>query len=290
MYAAIAVFTLIASGTYLVAKGAISEIAPLVFAFYRFCLASLVFLGLNVLRRDFLTFRKSEWPLLVFLGLLAIPLNQCMFLFGLSYTQPTHPALLFATTPIWVYLLSVRRGEEAVSRRKTMGIIIALIGVSAFFIEKGITLRLDYLFGDSITMIAVWSWATYTVAGRPLVKRRGAMAVTSTSLIIGTLLYFPLGIYLALNFDYSNVGLIGWSGVAYTGILTSIIAYTLWYWTIKHIEPSRAAVFMSLQPVVTAVLAYFLIGERLSGGSIVSGVVILIGIYIAQEDKTINGA
>jgi drug/metabolite transporter (DMT)-like permease len=171
-----------------------------------------------------------------------------------------------------------------------MGIIIALIGVSAFFIEKGITLRLDYLFGDSITMIAVWSWATYTVAGRPLVKRRGAMAVTSTSLIIGTLLYFPLGIYLALNFDYSNVGLIGWSGVAYTGILTSIIAYTLWYWTIKHIEPSRAAVFMSLQPVVTAVLAYFLIGERLSGGSIVSGVVILIGIYIAQEDKTINGA
>jgi drug/metabolite transporter (DMT)-like permease len=290
VYAAIAVFTLIASGTYLVAKGAMSEIAPLVLAFYRFCLASLVFLGLNVLRRDHFSFRKSEWPLLVFLGLLAIPLNQCMFLFGLSYTQPTHPALLFATTPVWVYLLSVRRGEEALSRRKTMGIIVALIGVLAFFMEKGITLKLDYLFGDSITMIAVWSWATYTVVGRPLVKRRGAMAVTSTSLIIGTLLYFPLGIYLALNFDYSNVGLIGWGGVAYTGILTSVVAYTLWYWTIKHIEPSKAAVFMNLQPVVTAILAYFLIGERLSGGSILSGIVILSGIYIAQRDRTINGA
>ncbi len=261
-----------------------SEIAPLVFAFYRFCLASLVFLGFKILRRDYFPFRKSEWPLLVFLGVLAIPLNQCLFLFGLNYTQPTHPALLFATTPVWIYVLSAWRGDETLSHRKTMGIIIALIGVSVFFIEKGIALKFDYLFGDSIIMIAVWAWTAYTVLGRPLVKRRGAMTVTSTSLIIGTLLYFPLGIYFALNFDYSGVGMLGWSGVAYTGILTSVVAYTLWYWTIKHIEPSRAAVFINLQPIVTAILAYFLIGERLSGGSIVSGVVILIGVYIAQKE------
>ncbi len=283
MYAAIAVHTLIASGTYLIAKGAMSEIAPLVFAFYRFCLASLVFLVIKALRRDHLHFSRSEWLLMAFLGVLAIPMNQCLFLYGLSYTQPTHPALLFGTTPIWIYILSAWRGEETVSTRKTMGIVIALIGVLAFFIEKGITLKFDYLFGDSIIMIAVWSWAAYTVVGRPLVKKRGAMAVTSTSLIIGTLIYFPPGIYLAFNFDYSGVGWLGWSGVVYTAVLMSVVAYTLWYWSIKHIEASKAAVFIYLHPIITAILAYFLIGERLSGGSIISGVVILIGVYIAQK-------
>lgn len=153
----------------------------------------------------------------------------------------------------------------------------------AFFIEKGITFKFDYLFGDSIIMIAVWSWAAYTVVGRPLVKKRGAMAVTSTSLIIGTLIYFPPGLYLALTFDYSGVGWIGWSGVLYTAILMSVVAYTLWYWSIKHIETSKAAVFIYFHPIITAILAYFLIGERLSGGSIISGVVILIGVYIAQK-------
>ncbi len=283
MYGAIAVHTLIASGTYLVAKGAMSEIAPLVFAFYRFCLASLVFLVINILRRDYFHFSRSEWLLLAFLGVLAIPMNQCLFLYGLSHTQPTHPALLFGTTPIWVYILSAWRGEETVSRRKTMGIAIALIGVLAFFIEKGITLKFDYLFGDSIIMIAVWSWAAYTVVGRPLVKKRGAMAVTSTALIIGTLIYFPPGIYFASKFDYTGVGWQGWGGVVYTAILMSVVAYTLWYWSIKHIEASKAAVFIYLHPIITSILAYFLMGERLSGGSIVSGVIILIGVYIAQK-------
>jgi drug/metabolite transporter (DMT)-like permease len=278
-----AVHTLVSSGTYLAAKGAMSEIAPLVFAFFRFNLATVIFLGLMIARRSFVRLERSEWGLLLVLGLLAIPLNQCMFLIGLNYTQPTHPALLYATTPIWVYILSVRRGEEKSTHGKTSGIIIALMGIMAFFVEKGVALRFDYLMGDSIIMIAVWSWALYTVLGRPLVKRRGAVRVTSISLILGTAMYFPFGAYFALNFDYSGVGIVGWGGVAYAAILTSVVAYTIWYWSIKQMEPSRVAAFINLQPVVTAVAAFYLIGERLSAGTIVSGLVILTGVFLAQR-------
>lgn len=278
-----AVHTLVSSGTYLAAKGAMSEIAPLVFAFFRFNLATVIFLGLMIARRSFVRFERSEWGLLLVLGLLAIPLNQCMFLIGLNYTQPTHPALLYSTTPIWVYILSVWRGEEKITPGKTSGIIIALMGIIAFFVEKGVALRFDYLMGDSIIMIAVWSWAFYTVLGRPLVKRRGAMRVTSISLILGTAMYFPVGVYFALNFDYTRVGPVGWGGVAYAAILTSVVAYTIWYWSIKHMEPSRVAAFINLQPVVTAAAAFYLLGERLSTGTIMSGVVILTGVYLAQR-------
>jgi drug/metabolite transporter (DMT)-like permease len=278
-----AVHTLVSSGTYLAAKGAMSEIAPLVFAFFRFNLATVIFLGLIIARRSLVRFERSEWGLLFVLGLLAIPLNQCMFLIGLDYTQPTHPALLYSTTPIWVYILSVWRGEEKGTHGKTSGIIIALMGIIAFFVEKGVALRFDYLMGDSIIMIAVWSWALYTVLGRPLVRRRGAIRVTSISLILGTAMYFPFGVYFALNFDYSGVGFVGWGGVAYAAILTSVVAYTIWYWSVKHMEPSRVAAFINLQPIVTAVAAFYLLGERLSTGTIMSGVVILTGVYLAQR-------
>jgi drug/metabolite transporter (DMT)-like permease len=278
-----AVHTLVSSGTYLAAKGAMSEIAPLVFAFFRFNLSAVIFLGLMAARRSSFRFERSEWGLLFVLGLLAIPLNQCMFLIGLEYTQPTHPALLYATTPIWVYVLSALRGEEKITHGKTSGIIIALMGVIAFFVEKGVALRYDYLIGDSIIMIAVWAWAFYTVLGRPLVRKRGAMRVTSMSLMLGAAMYFPFGTYFALNFDYSGVGLAGWGGVAYTAVLTSVVAYTIWYWSIKQMEPSRVAAFINLQPVVTAAAAFFLIGERLSMGTIMSGIVILTGVYLAQR-------
>ena len=65
--------------------------------------------------------------------------------------------------------------------------------------------------------------------------------------------------------------------------MTSVVLYTLWYWIIKRMEPARAAVFANLQPVVTAVLAYFIVNERLSPGSVISSVVIILGVYITQK-------
>jgi len=284
VYAAISGHTLISAGTYLVAKGAVAEIAPLVFAFYRFMLASSVFIGIMILRKSYFPFEKKDLLLLLSLSILIYPVNQTFFLIGISYTLPTHAALLYATTPVWIYLLSIIRKEERASTGKTIGIIIALAGVLAFFAEKGISLKWDYFFGNILVMIAVWAWAAYSVLGRPLVKRRGAFTVTASASVIGAAIYFPLGLYLAIGFNYSHVGMVGWSGIAYTAILTSVIAYTLWYWGIKHFSPTRVAVFMNLQPVVAAVLAYFILSERLSAGSVISGLIILAGVFITQRN------
>ena len=159
------------------------------------------------------------------------------------------------------------------------------MGVALFFAEKGISLKWEYFLGNALVLLAVWAWASYSVLGRPLMKKAGAFNVTASASVVGALLYFPFGLYLALRFQYSRVGVIGWSGVAYTAILTSVIAYTLWNWGIKNFPPSRVAVFMNLQPVVAAILAYFILKERLSFGSIVSGMIILAGVFITQRES-----
>jgi len=283
VYWALMLQAVASAGTYIVAKGAMREIAPLTFGFYRFVLASLIFGAMMIARRRYFPFSKSEWKLLILLSILAIPINQGFFLVGLSLTPPTHPALLYATAPIWVYILSAWREEERFNTQKSIGIAIALAGVLAFFLEKGITLALKDLLGDFLILIAVWAWAFYTILGRPLAQERGAITVTASVLILGTVIYLPLGLYVAFRFDYSGVTWVGWSGVLYTAIITSVILYTLWYWIIKQMEPSKAAVFSNLQPVLTAVMAYFLLGERLSAGSIASGIVILVGVYVTQK-------
>lgn len=247
-------------------------------------LASAVFTGIMIVRKSTFPVERKDLLLLLSLSLLIYPVNQTFFLIGISYTLPTHAALLYASTPVWVYLLAIFRKEEQASAGKTIGIIIALAGVIAFFAEKGISLKWDYFFGNLLVLIAVWAWAAYSVLGRPLVRRKGAFTVTASASVIGAAIFFPFGLYFAVNFDYSNVGVVGWSGVAYTAILTSVIAYTLWYWGIKHFAPSRVAVFMNLQPVVAAVLAYYILNERLSAGSIISGLIIMVGVFITQKN------
>lgn len=287
-YAAMSLHTLISAGTYIVAKGAINEFAPLVFAFYRFIFAALALAVIAVARGVFFKFERRHWPKLILLGILAVPINQCLFLYGLQFTLPTHPALLFATTPVWVYLFSIWKKEERMTTGKTTGILVALIGVISFFAEKGVSMKTDYLLGDGIILVAVLAWAAYTVVGRSLVREKGAFAVTSSTLILGTIIYFPLGFYLALTFDYSAISWVGWSGVAYTALLTSVLAYTIWQWGIKHMEPSRTAIFMNMQPIVTALLAYYLLDERLSAGSVVFGAVILLGVFLVQRENSHN--
>ncbi len=284
VYYALVIQSLVSAGTYIFAKGAIYELAPLVFGFYRFMLASVILFAAMVFRKRYFPYGKSEWPLVILLSILAIPINQGFFLVGLLYTSPTHAALLYATTPIWVYLISVFKKEESFTKKKSWGIFVAMIGVLAFFLEKGIKMQSGYIIGDSLMMIAVWAWAAYTVLGRPIAKSHGAITVTASALVLGTIIFLPLGLFMALRFDYSHVTMIGWGGVAYTAIITSVFAYTIWYWIIKHIEPAKAAVFMNLQPVFTAVMAYFILKERLTLESIAAGIVILLGVYITQKD------
>ena len=283
LYGALFFQALASSATYLIAKGALIEIPPLVFGFYRFCLASLIFLAIILIRRDFSVFQKTDWKLLVWLAILAVPINQGFFLVGLSLTPPSHPALLYATSPVWVYLISVWRKEEHFTKIKSIGITIALLGVVAFFLEKGIAMALNDLLGDFLILVAVWAWAAYTVFGRPLAQERGAIPVTAMALIMGTLFFLPLGLSLTLKFEPTSISLIGWGGIIYTAAITSVLLYTLWYWIIKRMEPSRAAVFSNLQPVLTAILSFFIMGEVFSLGNIVSGLIILIGVYITQK-------
>jgi len=283
VYFSIIIHTILGAGTYPIVKRSLVEIPPLVFAFYRFTLSAFIILVILAFRRHVFSYLKTDWRLLLLLAVLAVPLNQGLFLLGMPYTQPTHAALLYATTPVWVYILGLLKKEESLSLSKSIGILIALVGVLIFFAEKGLKFNFEYLWGDLLILIAVWCWAAYTIYGRPLVQRRGAVNTTALSLLIGSAIYLPIGIPLASSFDYAKVTPVAWSGVLYTAALTSVALYSLWYWIVARIEPSRAAVFMNLQPLVTAILSYLLLGEILSAVTIIAGLIIIFGVYITQR-------
>ena len=124
----------LSAGTYLAAKRALGELSPVELALARFSFAGLVYAGLllwkprRVSRRDLLA--------LAVLGFIAIPLNQGLFLFGLSLTTPGHAALLYAMTPIFVFVLALLRREERSSPWKTIGIAVAFAGAAVVLVAR----------------------------------------------------------------------------------------------------------------------------------------------------------
>lgn len=278
------VHSVLSAGTYLAAKRALGELSPFELALVRFVLAGAVYTAL--LLRAPPRLPRRELLAMAGLGFVAVPLNQGLFLAGLARTTPGHAALLYALTPVFVFLMArVRLGEKAGPAR-TGGIALAFAGVLVVLAARGLLggrEGLEGLWGDVLVLLAVVAWAAYGVLGKPYAERYGAVTTTGLSLVTGTLLYLPLGVAVSDLGHFRALSPGGWAAVGYLVILTSVVSYLIYYWALGRAEASRVAIWSNTQPVLTALLAWVLHGERLTASLAVGGAMVIAGVVLTER-------
>ena len=87
-----------------IAKYGLATFEPFTFAFYRFVLSALILLGIVQFRVKGIPIERRDWWRIIGLGFMIIPINQTFYLWGQSLTAAGHAAVLFATTPVWVFI------------------------------------------------------------------------------------------------------------------------------------------------------------------------------------------
>ena len=274
--------SLISSGTHLVAKVVVRDIEPVGLTMIRSALAAAGLLIIMLIRRTRNSIAREDYGRILLLSFLAIPANQFLFLTALRHTTASNASLMYAATPAVVLVISAVGGKERLTLKKLLGVSIAFGGILLVVFEHGIDLASDYTFGNLLLVAAVVSWSFYTVKGRPMILKYGAFQTSALTMILGTVLYLPVGAVNAIEFDYSQLTPMHWAGLAYLSLGTSIFAYFLWYYALGRIEASKVAIFTNLQPVMTTLLAFFLLGQPISLIFIIGGVITLAGIVLTQ--------
>ncbi len=276
----------IASGTHLVAQNASESIQPGLLLLLRAVGASLVFL-------IFLVVREQRWNIfhriervdvwrMVLVGALNVPMNQLLYLNGIKYTTAANSALLYAMTPAMVFLFTSIIHSEHPTVRKGIGIAIAFVGVGIIMFEQGAELKPEHTLGNILILIAVMAWSLFTMLGRPLVLKYGAVYVTAINMIVGTIMYLPFGL-LTSNFSaIATISAVSWSEVAYLALISSVLNYVLWYLALAKLEATRVAVFQNLQPIITTVMALYLGSAVLTGSFVGGGLLALTGVLIVE--------
>ncbi|MEE8577664.1 MAG: DMT family transporter, partial [candidate division Zixibacteria bacterium] len=280
--AAIAIQQLIASLCYPIAKVALLAIEPLTFAFYRFVISSAALLLLVWIRKPGIPIERKDWPRIILMGFMIIPFNQTLFLVGQAMTGAGHGAFLFATTPVWVAILATMYLGERPPVFRWIGIFLAVSGTMVIMSSGAVEIGSEYLWGDLILLVSVMAWAAYTVVGKPLVRKYGAIRMTAYSLAAGSAMYFPFGLYRAIIFDYSQATPFAWFAVVYMALGLSGVVYVLWYWLIKYMEASRVAIFQSIQPVIASAVAYYFLAESLGTAFVIGGLVVIAGVLLSE--------
>lgn len=105
--------------------------------------------------------------------------------------------------------------------------------------------------------------------------------MTSLYVQIGFSVIFHIPLILWFGLDALNVE--NAPSAIYAGVFASLIAPLVWMLAVQQLGPNRTSIFMNLVPVFTAVIASVWLSEQWTIYHTLGGIVILIGIIMAQK-------
>lgn len=262
-----------------------TRIDPLPYVFCRFAMVATLMFGWFYLRRVDVRVRRQDIPLFLVAGVTGYAFYNLLFVVGLSHTTAFASAIMVSLGPIFTLVFSAILRFERVRWVQWAGVVCSFAGVSLFVGEKLTSGRPAY--GDLLNLVGASSFAIYSIATRPLIMRYGSPVVTAWSVLIGLIAVTPVTFVALINQDWSGVGVVGWTGMIYAGVLSMLVGYTIWGWAIRRQGVGRTAPFLFFIPVVTGILSALILDEALTIFKIIGAVFVLIGVSLARRTHAV---
>jgi drug/metabolite transporter (DMT)-like permease len=266
-----------------VTKGAFDTIPPFAFTAVRFALASLFLVPLVRRLEGVEPLPRGALVRLIVLGVVGNTLYQLAWISGLERTTASNSALILASMPTIVAVMAVVLGLEPFRPKVIGGVLVASLGVVLVVAARGTGFGAGTLAGDLLSLAAVVCWAGYTLGLRTLPADISALRVTMVTTVAGAPALLLAGLPSMVSLDWRAVGWEGWAAVAYSTVLSLLVAYLIWNRSVKVVGPSRTVIYMCLTPLVAVIAAAVLLGERpqplqaVGAAHIIAGVVLTVG-------------
>lgn len=277
-------------------KLSLENIPPISLAFIRFLLASLILYPF-VHRTTSYDQLKNKW--LWIYAVCGITINIIFFFFALRLTTALDSTIIASSGPIMVLIGSAIFLHEKVKHRAVIGTILSLAGVLLLVVQPILEREpSSQIVGNILMIIATMGSVVSTVAGRRFLTPQNAVGMTFWSCVIGTLTFFPLMLreYITNPLWMAQLDYRGLIGIAYSSILSTVVAYTVYDWALSKLSAYRTSVFTYIDPVASIVIAIPLLGEKISVPFVVGSLMVFVGILIAEHrihyhplDKILSG-
>jgi len=265
------------------------EIGPVATIFNRFWIATLILGVWNVLKalsdRQFKVFSLQPQHYttgdLVLLLVMSCFFSGTLITWALSLTQTSvaNSNLLHNVTPLFTTLMGWLFLSQYFEGRFLVGMVIAISG--SILIGLGdLQVASDNFTGDSLAMVS----AIFSAANLLTVEKLRAKFSATTILLwcsfLGTLLTFPILLLTEdILFPYSWTG---WLVVISQALVCQVLGQSLQAYNLKRFSSGFVAVFLLLDPVITAILAWIIFSEQLSPLNGLAFSLVLVGIYQAK--------
>lgn len=284
IYIILILIQLLASTTHIFGKALTNDLEPSLVLFFRSLFASLIFLFLLSFQKGkvFRIERKDALPFVI-IGILNIPLNQYLFFISVKLTSPSNVAFAYALTPVFILFLAKSYLHESITFGRWIGVLLAFSGISIILLQNGISFESENFIGNIIALTATFCWSMYSTYSKNLIVKYGSLYSTAIAMIFGFIFYLPITIITNSLNQIAKIQPVHWLEILYMAIVTSVIVYLLWFYTIKRLPVSKIGVFQNLQPVFTTILSVIIFNQQITAGYLFGGILVIIGVILTQQ-------
>ena len=223
-----------------------------------------------------------EWGLLTVVGALNCALPFTLFFWGQQYLDSGYASILNATTPLWGVLTAhfLTRDEKATPARiigvlTGMAGIIVMVGPAAM---KGLS---NNLLAQIACVISTIFYSLAAIYGRRLSQTTlTPMAVATGQTVTATILMIPIVLLVDQPWTMATPRLDATLAGLTLALLSTALAYTLYFRLIDRAGASNAQLVAFLMPILAVILGIAFLGEHLNEGQIIGAVLIAFGLMI----------
>lgn len=268
--------------TYVVIKVGLRDTTPEAFATLRVLFGGIVLSSIALgSRRPF----PRAWRVhrkLAILGVLNVGGFTGLLNVGLLGVSAGEASLLVYTQPLWIAVLAAVFLGERLTPRRILGLALGFAGVLAVLAPQARQSHGGAWWAYGALTLAALSWAVASIYYRNEPLPIDHYWMTGLQCAYGAV---PLVLAWWL-IEAAAVPRFGWEllwTVAFTGALSSGLAYLLWFWMLRRREATLVGIAVFLVPPFAVLFGGLFLGERPSPNLIVGTGLVLLGLSVTRR-------
>lgn len=263
-----------------------SEAHALAIAAYRLGFATLILLLPTLLlnRKELFHLSSREVMVLAAVGV-ALAFHFGFWISSLKYTSVANSVILVSTHPILIAMISHYYIGEKITYAAGTGVAVAVIGMVIIGLSD-LTSSPETMIGDFLALLGMFALATYLLSGRRIRQKTSVLPYVFVVYGVATMcLFIGCFVFNVPLFPYPRREWILFLALA---IIPMILGHTLYNWTLKYVTTLVVSMSILGEPIISAALAFLLLGEVPSHWVILGGGMVLVGIYLVVSHSGIT--
>lgn len=267
------------------------NLPSLLIAAARLVIASVILTPITLRRHmnDIRGLNRREITLALLAGLF-LALHFAAWILSFEYTTVLVSVVLVTTSPLWIAIAEVTLLRAHFGRLLIVGLLVGMAGSIIVAIPPDGSLNLGNapLIGSGLALVGGITVAAYLLIGRNLRARLPLLPYI-------WLVYTFAALILLILVGLSGIAIGGYTAEGYVwllalGLIPQLLGHSSFNYALRYFSATYTSIAIELEPVLSAIIAYFVFNEIPNSLQVLGSIIILAGVTVASLEQARSGA